>query len=61
MSEIPREALGKGHDFEDDAPHALSSVERWTCKRCGAAVLRSRGYVYGSATEDHCIVKVTAR
>jgi len=51
MVDIPNEALGKGHIFESDQPHALSSVERWTCTQCGCAVLQSRGLVYGSATE----------
>ena len=54
MADIPREALNKGHDFEDDSPHALSRVERWTCKRCGWAVLRNGAIVYGSAIEGRC-------
>lgn len=51
---IPAEALDKGHAFEDDPPHALSRVERWTCTRCGAAVLRNSSVVYGSAATDEC-------
>lgn len=54
MEDIPREALNKGHAFEDDPPHALSRVERWTCTECGRAVLRNGMVVYGSAVREPC-------
>ncbi|MGW2169122.1 hypothetical protein ACWC1C_01165 [Streptomyces sp. NPDC001705] len=54
MIDVPQEARGKGHDFEDDPPHGLSRVERWTCTRCGHAVLRNGGVVYGSAVTEEC-------
>lgn len=43
-----------GHDLEDDSPGGISSVQRWTCKRCGSAILRYRGNVYGSALDTAC-------
>lgn len=43
-----------GHSVESDAPHGLSRAERWTCPKCGLAVLRYAGNVYGSALEDTC-------
>lgn len=42
------------HTLETDTPHALSSVERWTCTRCGCAVLVKGGHVYGSASVEEC-------
>lgn len=42
------------HTLETDTPHALSSVERWTCTRCGCAVLVKGGHVYGSASAEAC-------
>lgn len=44
-----------GHTVENDPPAALTATERWTCKRCGSAVLRAgTGNVYGSAVEETC-------
>ncbi|WP_436759402.1 hypothetical protein [Streptosporangium sp. V21-05] len=53
LSPVQRaEALG--HTAKNDPPHALSAVSRWTCTRCGAAVLSRAGVVYGSAIEQTC-------
>ena len=52
------EALNKaregGHDLEHDPPHSLSSMDRYTCKKCGRAVLGNYGTAYGGATEGPC-------
>lgn len=42
------------HALEDDPPHALSSVSRWTCTACGCAVLVNGPVVYGSASREEC-------
>lgn len=49
-----RVAALNGHSVVDDAPGAPSKVQRWTCDRCGRAVLRALGNVYGSAMTDLC-------
>lgn len=47
-------ARAGGHELEHDPPHALASVDRYTCKRCGRAVLGNYGHAYGSAAEGPC-------
>jgi hypothetical protein len=47
-------ALCRGHAVTYDPTHGLSSVLRWTCTRCGQAVLDNRGHVYGGAIEADC-------
>lgn len=47
-------ATAAGHDLEHDPPHALASVDRYTCKRCGCAVLGNARNAYGSAMEQPC-------
>ena len=42
------------HTLFDDPPHALSSVERRTCSKCGRAALTNGNHTYGSALEDPC-------
>jgi hypothetical protein len=51
-------AVREGHTFEDDPPHGLSSVSRWTCTTCGDAVLDSGSVVYGTATQRTCAESV---
>lgn len=46
------EALG--HWVEHDPPAAMTAARRWTCARCGAAVLDYLGNIYGSAVEKMC-------
>lgn len=46
-------AVALGHNVEYDPP-AFSSVNRWTCSRCGQAVLVNGSVIYGSATTDEC-------
>lgn len=43
-----------GHELEHDPPHSLASVDRYTCKKCGRAVLGNHSTAYGSATEAPC-------
>lgn len=50
----PNSEILDTHDFEDDSPHALSSVVRWTCRTCGRAVLVNGPVVYGSASQSVC-------
>jgi len=55
--EFPREHLDEikaGHDLEWDPPAAMTAVCRWTCVRCGDAVLVNGNVVYGSATREAC-------
>lgn len=54
MAEPPAKAVANGHQLEWDPPHALSSVDRWTCERCYATALRNGAYEYGSALEEPC-------
>lgn len=50
-------AAANGHEMEWDPPAALTSMSRWTCRRCGDAVLY-REYeldaAYGSVLADRC-------
>ncbi len=48
------QAEALGHTVENDPPHGLSAVSRWTCTTCGAAVLVRGGVTYGSAIEKTC-------
>lgn len=48
-------AAALGHELEWDPPHELSNARRWTCKRCGRALLCFQGNWYGSALETQCI------
>lgn len=43
-----------GHEVEEDPFGGFSQAERWTCTRCGSAVLRCGSNIYGSATEKDC-------
>lgn len=47
-------ARSLGHDPEHDPPWGLASGDRWTCKRCGSAVLIVRHNIYGGAMERTC-------
>ncbi len=47
-------AADRGHVVVSDPPHDLSAGRRWTCRKCGAAVIDYRGNVYGSAIEQDC-------
>lgn len=48
-------AAALGHDCIDDPPSgAFTSASRWTCTRCGRAVIRNGNVVYGSAIERIC-------
>lgn len=47
-------AVKPGHDLAWDPPAAHGRVERWTCTRCHAAVLRNDRHIYGSATKQSC-------
>lgn len=47
-------AVRPGHNLEADPPAALTAVRRWTCTRCGDAVLLNGGHTYGGATERTC-------
>ncbi len=55
---IEIEAIGKavqlGHDVEVDPPAACTAARRWTCKRCGDAVLAYGTNIYGSASKEPC-------
>ena len=57
MSHYIEEALAKakadGHDLGDDPP-VFSSVQRYTCKSCGRALLINGFVIYGSAREMTC-------
>lgn len=50
----PDNANAATHDLEWDPPHGLSSARRWTCRRCGHAVLSYGSNVYGTATHAPC-------
>ncbi len=51
-------ATVRGHDLEYDPPHSLSSVDRYTCRKCGRAVLGGYSNAYGSATSaEDCTVQ----
>lgn len=47
-------ATEKGHNVEWDAPAGMTAVRRWTCTRCGDAVLDNRGHLYGGALDRTC-------
>jgi hypothetical protein len=49
-------AVDNGHTVVWDPPAALTSVRcRWTCARCGQAVLQAaEGHLYGSALDGAC-------
>lgn len=47
-------ATEKGHTIEWDPPAALTAARRWTCRRCGNAVLDYQGNVYGGALQITC-------
>ncbi len=50
-------AAAMGHVMEWDPPAALTSLSRWTCKRCGDAVLyreHEADAAYGSALTEKC-------
>lgn len=49
-----KRAAEKGHTVESDPPFGLTRAERWTCTKCGRAVLRYLGHIYGSAVEEVC-------
>lgn len=54
MSDPAARAAALGHDVKPDPPHEMSRAERWTCTRCGGAVIRYNGNVYGAAVDYTC-------
>jgi hypothetical protein len=55
LAEGCAQAKSLGHDMEHDPPaNELSRVARYTCSKCGRAVLANGGTVYGSALEVEC-------
>jgi hypothetical protein len=52
MEDAKQLATSRGHDIEWDP--SATGVARWTCKRCGRAVLIHNGVTWGSATENDC-------
>lgn len=51
----PAAAVANGHDLVWDPPAVMSSIDRWTCRRCGDAALRHPSCnEYGSAVEQRC-------
>ena len=54
FEEALKAARAAGHDLTNDPPHSLSSVNRYTCTKCGKAVLGSDDNVYGSAVKEPC-------
>lgn len=51
-------AAALGHTVINDGP-TFGSAERRTCTKCGRAILRFAGNVYGSAAEEDCPGKRT--
>jgi len=47
-------ATANGHTVEWDPPASLTAARRWTCTRCGDAVLDYNGNVYGGAVDRTC-------
>jgi hypothetical protein len=48
-------ATDEGHEMKYDPPaNSLSRMNRYTCRKCGRAVLGNPGAAYGSATEGPC-------
>jgi hypothetical protein len=47
-------ATDKGHVVAWDPPAGLTAARRWTCTRCGNAVLDYQGDVYGGALQITC-------
>ena len=43
----------RGHAVEYDGP-TLGGADRWTCIRCGRAILKAGGPFYGSAKDEEC-------
>lgn len=56
FDEAFKKAKDNGHKFIYDPPHSLSSMNRYTCEKCGKAVLGNSTSGYGSATEDTCTI-----
>jgi hypothetical protein len=56
---LDRAEFVHGHVIEDDSPGGLSRVQRWTCGRCGDAILRYGSNVYGSALDTPCAAITT--
>jgi hypothetical protein len=55
FDEAIKKAEAAGHDLKSDPPaNLLASVDRYTCKNCGRAVLGNNRNAYGSATEAPC-------
>ena len=54
--EPPERAVKNGHDLVYDPPAAMSSAQRWTCRRCWRAVIKVGFNEYGSALEYLCDV-----
>lgn len=53
-------ANARGHEVENDGP-TLGGASRWTCRRCGRAVLRYANNVYGSAVDEDCVIPADAK
>lgn len=49
------EQVKANHVMEWDPPTVMTAVRRWTCTRCGDAVLVNGDVVYGSATRSACL------
>lgn len=49
-----RHLIQAGHTVQSDPPATLTALQRWTCTRCGDAVLRYGPRIYGAATERPC-------
>ncbi len=47
-------AAEKGHTVQWDPPWGMTAARRWTCTRCGDAVLDYCGNVYGGAVDRTC-------
>lgn len=52
VPEWVRPATERGHLMAED--DTFTGLPRWTCARCGRAVIRNGSTVYGSAKENDC-------
>lgn len=55
FDEAVEKAKGLGHNMISDPPDTLTGqLDRWSCNKCGRAVLSCNGNVYGSAMSMPC-------
>jgi len=55
FQEAVEHAKKRGHELVYDPPaNTLSRAARYTCRKCGRAVLATGGPAYGSAIEEDC-------